>query len=416
MTLPHDRIPRLSRRGVLAALAVGAGSVGLSACAPGTDSQAGSSESNGTPVSRNSHSAAATPVATPVLAVTSAHGDSVWPDDPLTVTVTDGTVQKLAVTDSDGKEYKGTLSGQTWTGERNFWPAKSYTVTAQVLDKAKTTTTLTKQFTTYAADTVVYLPTYATPNLGVGMPVYIQFRAAITDKAQRAAIEKHATVTTNPQQTGSWGWVSNKILMWRPQTYWQAGSTATVNLEFGGLRAGDDVFLADDSSYSISFGEAHVMKVDLTTQHMLVYQSGNQVRDCPVSTGKATHETYTGTKVIMEKLATLVMDSATYGVPATAAEGYKLTVDNCQRVTWSGEFLHSAPWSVAEQGNTPTSHGCTNLSPDDASWLIGFSLVGDPVEFTGDFPGTTSAAFEPDDGVGCWVYDWAAWQQQSAQV
>lgn len=403
MTRPHDRLPRLSRRGMLAALAVGAGSAGLSACAPAT-SRGGDAA---TPVSHTS----ATP---PVLTVTSTHGDTVWPDDPLTITVTNATVQKITVTDPDGTQYKGTLTGNTWTGERNFWPNKTYTLTADVLDTTKTTHTLTHTFTTLAADTIVYEPTYATPNLGVGMPVYIQFRSAITDKTARATIEKHATVTTTPHQTGSWGWVDNKILMWRPQDYWQAGSTATVTLEFGGLRVGDGLYLADDSTYTISFGQTHLMRVNLTDQHMLVYQSGTQVRDCPVSTGQAGHETYTGTKVIMEKFASMVMDSATYGVPATSAEGYKLTVANCQRVTWSGEFLHAAPWSVAQQGTTPTSHGCTNLSPTDAAWLMTFSLIGDPVEFTGNFPGTNSPAFQPDDGIGCWTYTWNDWQQQSA--
>lgn len=410
MTLPHDRLPKLSRRGMLAALAVGAGSIGLAACAPG-DGLSGSSEgTDGTPVSRTS----ATPAAPPVLTVTSAHGDSVWPDDSLTITVANGTLQKVTVTDPDGTEYKGTLTGETWKGDRNFWPNKTYTVTAEVLDKVKATQTLTHKFTTFAADTIVYEPTYATPNLGVGMPVYIQFHSAITDKSARAEIEKHGTVTTSPQQTGSWGWVDNKILMWRPQSYWQAGSTATVALQFGGLKVGDNLYLADDSNYSISFGEAHVMRVNLTDQHMLVYQSDTQVRDCPVSTGLAGHETYTGTKVIMEKFESMVMDSATYGVPATSAEGYKLTVADCQRVTWSGEFLHAAPWSVAQQGISPASHGCTNLSPTDAAWLMTFSLIGDPVEFTGNFPGTNSSAFQPDDGVGCWTFSWDDWQQQSA--
>ncbi|SER74646.1 L,D-transpeptidase catalytic domain [Propionibacterium cyclohexanicum] len=416
MALPHDKLPRLSRRTMLSGLAVGMGAVGLAACAPASESGGDAKGSNGTPVSRSEHTPAPTPIAAPVLAVSGAHGAEIYPDDPLTIAVTNGTVQSITVTDANGKEYKGSLSGQTWKGERNFWPAKPYTVTAEVLDNSKTVRTLSQQFTTKATDTIVYLPTYATPNLGIGMPVYIQFRDAISDKAQRAEIERHATVTTHPEQAGSWGWVANKILMWRPQNYWEPGSTATVDLQFGGLKVGDGVYLADDSNYSINFGEAHLLKVDLTTQHMLVFKGGAQVRDCAVSTGKAGHETFTGTKVIMEKLATMVMDSSTYGVPATAAEGYKLDVANCQRVTWSGEFLHGAPWSVPQQGNTPTSHGCTNLSPDDAAWLFGFSLVGDPVEFSGNFPGTNSTPFQPDDGIGCWVYDWASWQQQSAQV
>ncbi|MDK9345019.1 L,D-transpeptidase [Propionibacterium freudenreichii] len=182
------------------------------------------------------------------------------------------------------------------------------------------------------------------------------------------------------------GWVENRILMWRPKNYWLAGSTAKVSLAFAGLVVGDGLYLADDTNYSISFGEAHVLRCNNSSQYMGVYQNDNPVKNLPVSTGTAAHPTLSGTKVIMEKLTSMIMDSSTYGVPATSAEGYKLKVDSCQRVTWSGEFIHAAPWSVAQQGNTPSSHGCVNVSPTEAAWLMSFTQVGDPVEFTGGGP------------------------------
>jgi lipoprotein-anchoring transpeptidase ErfK/SrfK len=49
------------------------------------------------------------------------------------------------------------------------------------------------------------------------------------------------------------------------------------------------------------------------------------------------------------------------------------------RVTWGGVYVHSAPWSVAQQGNSNVSHGCINLSPDNAAWYYDTVNVGDPI-------------------------------------
>ncbi|MCT3000578.1 L,D-transpeptidase family protein [Propionibacterium freudenreichii] len=390
---------RFSRRGALAAVAVGAGAVGLAACSKARPGSTGASASSKGP-------------ATPTLSLTAPHGlDAVLPQDALTVAVNDGTLKSIVVADSNGNAYSGQLNGSTWTCDRAFWPAASYNVTVEATDAKDGPHTLTASFTTAKVETIVYSPVYVQQGLGVGMPVYIQFNSPITDKAIRADIERHATVTTAPVQEGSWGWVENRILMWRPKNYWLAGSTAKVSLAFAGLVVGDGLYLADDTNYSISFGEAHVLRCNNSSQYMGVYQNDNLVKNLPVSTGTAAHPTLSGTKVIMEKLTSMIMDSSTYGVPATSAEGYKLKVDSCQRVTWSGEFIHAAPWSVAQQGNTPSSHGCVNVSPTEAAWLMSFTQVGDPVEFTGGGP-----SFQPGDGVGCWVYDWDSWQQRSALV
>lgn len=398
MPLHHDVTSRITRRGALTAAAVGLGTVGLAACAKaGADGEA---------------AGAASSAAVPSLSITTAHGlDAVLPQDPITVTVADGSLTTISVADAEGTVYSGKMDGQVWTCDRAFWPSNTYTVSVEAADNDGTAHTLSAQFTTAQVETVVYSPVYMQQGLGVGMPVYVQFNSPIADQAVRAEIERHATVTTTPEQVGSWGWVENRILMWRPQEYWQAGSTADVKLAFAGLSVGEGLYLADDTNYSISFGDNHLLICDNSGQHMGVYKNGALVKDCLVSTGTASHPTLSGTKVIMEKLDNMIMDSSTYGVAADSAEGYRTPVDDCQRVTWSGEFIHSAPWSVAQQGNTPSSHGCVNVNPTDAQWLMEFTQVGDPVEFVGGGP-----AFEAGDGVGCWVYDWASWQQQSALV
>ncbi|MCQ8780236.1 Ig-like domain-containing protein, partial [Escherichia coli] len=57
--------------------------------------------------------------------------------------------------------------------------------------------------------------------VGVGMPVVVTFDVPVTD---RASIEQHMSVTTTPAQIGTWRWVSDTEVHYRPKTYWQAGT------------------------------------------------------------------------------------------------------------------------------------------------------------------------------------------------
>ena len=52
-------------------------------------------------------------------------------------------------------------------------------------------------------------------------------------------------------------------------------------------------------------------------------------------------------------------------------------------MTFTGEFLHAAPWSVSAQGSYNVSHGCVGMSTDNAAWLFNLTHRGDPVEVTG---------------------------------
>ena len=144
---------------------------------------------------------------------------------------------------------------------------------------------------------------------------------------------------------------------------------------------------------------------------MTVTLNGAVQRVIPVSTGKPGGETETraGTKVIIERQSEIVMDSATVGIPEGDPGYYKIPTNWNLRVTWTGEFLHSAPWSVDAQGTANVSHGCTNIAPDQAEWMFNFSRAGDVVKFIGgDRP------FLPTEGIGVWEYSYQGWQGQSA--
>ena len=95
------------------------------------------------------------------------------------------------------------------------------------------------------------------------------------------------------------------------------------------------------------------------------------LRTIPITTGEQPKfTTRSGIKVIIEKYDAKRMDSETIGIPNDSPDGYN--IDNVQwamRVTYSGEFVHAAPWSVGSQGYANVSHGCTGMSTANADWL-----------------------------------------------
>jgi hypothetical protein len=84
-------------------------------------------------------------------------------------------------------------------------------------------------------------------------------------------------------------------------------------------------------------------------------------------------------------------------------------VDWAFRLTWGGEFIHSAPWSVGSQGRYNVSHGCVNLAPTNAKWLFDTAHVGDPVIVRG-----TEVTLDHGNGWTAWHRPWSEYIKGSA--
>jgi lipoprotein-anchoring transpeptidase ErfK/SrfK len=128
----------------------------------------------------------------------------------------------------------------------------------------------------------------------------------------------------------------------------------------------------------------------------------------PASLGKEVPGRYThsGAHVVIDKNRVKTMDSRTFGL-ALDAGGYTAKVDWATRISNNGEFAHSAPWSVAQQGHSNVSHGCINLSPSNAQWFFNYSAIGDVVEVVG-----TPVKLGPKDGdIFDWTIPWSQWKQ-----
>lgn len=198
--------------------------------------------------------------------------------------------------------------------------------------------------------------------VGVAHPIIVTFTDPVAD---RAAAEQSIKVVEPSDMTGKFEWRSDNVVQWVPDRFWPANSNIT--LMAGGQRR--------------TFGTGGtVLGVGSISNHTFTVSINGVIqRQMPASMGKPKHPTPVGQFSVLEKYKSIVMDSRTIGIPLEDPEGYKLTVADAVRITWGGVYVHSAPWSVGSQGYANVSHGCINLSPDNALWYFNTVGIGDPV-------------------------------------
>lgn len=210
-------------------------------------------------------------------------------------------------------------------------------------------------------DVVSIEPSGAT--VGIAHPVTVTFAGTVAD---RTAAEQSIEVASSAPQAGKFTWLNSRVLQWDPIGFFPAHSTITVTAG-GGVKT------------NFQTGAATVGVADIDAHTFTVSIDGQVVREMPASMGKSKFPTPIGSFTALEKESVVIMDSRTIGIPLDDPEGYKLTVNDAVRVTWGGVYVHGAPWSVGSQGNSNVSHGCINLSPDNAAWYYDTVNIGDPI-------------------------------------
>ncbi|MGL6236797.1 MAG: L,D-transpeptidase [Segniliparus sp.] len=213
-----------------------------------------------------------------------------------------------------------------------------------------------------AANAVVSVSPGEGDTVGVAAPVTIRFAAPVAD---RAAAEQSVGFTAPAVPHGAFSWVDDTTMRWTPSERWPSHSTITV--------------VAAGFPHKFRTG-AEVLGIASLSQHTFIVKiDGKVVKTMPASMGKPKHPTPIGSFTTLEKQNPVIMDSRTIGIPLNSPEGYRLTVYDAVRVTWGGVYVHAAPWSVASQGKTNVSHGCINLSTENAAWYYNTVGIGDPV-------------------------------------
>lgn len=242
--------------------------------------------------------------------------------------------------------------------------------------------------------------------VGVAMPITVHFDYAVTN---RAAVERKLVVQATPAVEGSWNWVSSREVQYRPAEYWASGTGVTVTADLRGVEIAKGIWGATRKPVNFQIGQANVNTVDIGNHTLTVKTDGNVLRTIPVTTGKQGMASRQGIKVIMTQENSRRMDAATTGVDKDDPEYYNLVVKYAQRLTYSGEFFHAAPWSEWAQGKQNVSHGCTGMSTENARWFMEHSQLGDPVEFING-----SRELEPGNGWTMWNQSYSEWQKGSA--
>lgn len=399
---------QLTRRtfGSIAGATVVAGTaVGCSSNDKAASSPAASSGKGSVPASPN------TPAAKPVATVTTPKGlTAMLPTDSLKVSVSNGTLSGLDVVTDAGKPVPGTLAGDTWTPTRYLMPQAKYSATVSMKASDGSSHTQKVAFQTLETNVAGFDILYTDTTVGIGLPAVIQFVSPVEGKANKANVEKHVSISMTPKQEGSWGWLADDQLMWRPAKYWQPGTKVTVTANLAGVQTGPRKWVGHDATGSFTVGDAHISYVDIADHEMRVTSNGKTVRTIPVTTGKQpNYTTRSGIKVILERDPSVIMDSETVDIPKGSPDSYHLDVKWAMRLTWSGEFIHAAPWSVGSQGYANVSHGCTGMSTSNAYWMFEFSRVGDVVVYTNSSRPMTAA-----NGYGLWNLSYPEWKATSA--
>lgn len=333
-------------------------------------------------------------------------------DTPVTVTAGDGVLGQVSLTNDAGELVNGELAadGVSWSSAEPLGYNKQYTLHADALGLGgKTSTSAT--FETHSPDNLT-MP-YVMPNegetVGVGQPIAIRFDENIID---RMAAQKAIMINANPPVEGAFYWLNNREVRWRPAQYWKPGTTVEVRVNAYGVNFGDGLFGQDDASTRFTIGDEVIAVADDATKTLTVRRNGEVVKTMPISMGKNKTPTDNGVYIIGDRHSFLVMDSSTYGVPVNSADGYRTEVEWATQMSYSGIYVHSAPWSVGSQGVANVSHGCLNVNPANARWFYDNTKRGDVVEVVN----TVGATLPGTDGLGDWNISWDQWKAGNASL
>ncbi|WP_425435296.1 Ig-like domain-containing protein [Micromonospora pattaloongensis] len=328
----------------------------------------------------------------------------------ITFSTKDAAKTVVQLKDADGKAVKGALSkdGDSWLPSGQLDYGTAYTATVTVTDDEGKPATTTSSFTTMKKPAnLVQVSSFLGDGavVGVGMPLIVRFGRAVPEGV-RDDVQRRMTVKSTPAQEGIWSWISPTEVQYRPKQYWKAGTKISYKVQTGGLPMGGNWYGQSDFTVDLSIGAATIMTVDNASKSMTVRRNGKVIRTIPVSLGKPKTPSSSGTMIVMEKLRKTIFDTFRELGPE---EGYRTKIEYAQRLTWGGEFIHAAPWSVAQQGRTNVSHGCVNMSTANAAWLFNQTLIGDPITVKG-----TEVKLQNGNGWTVWNMSWDQFVKGSA--
>ncbi|MER6302141.1 Ig-like domain-containing protein [Kitasatospora sp. NPDC001539] len=402
---------RYGRRG---AMALVMGGVLLLTAACNDDKGGGSADAAATaPADANGTAApgggAASPKASAaVLAVEPKDGAQDVAPNALKVSVSNGKLTTVEVTDKNGKPVEGAITpdGSGWKPSGALAVGMAYKVNAQAKDDAglvsastTTFTTLTPGKTVATNDNISDGATY-----GVGMIVSVNFSKDVKNKD---AVLKGITFETSNGTAVKGHWFGDRRVDFRPEQYWAPGTKVTIKYRLKSVEVAPGVYGDVDKDEPFTVGRSMISTADAKTHQMTIERDGKSTT-VPVTLGADATPSWGGTMVIMEKEKVTRMNSQTVGL---GGEYDIQDVPHAMRLTTSGTFVHGNYWANPF-GKTNASHGCVSMQDvkggSDASVAGKFfndSMVGDVVKIVN----TKEKTVSPSNGLGGWNVSWANW-------
>ena len=350
----------------------------------------------------------ASPVVAPVtLDVAPADGaKQVNPAAPVSVKVGNGRIESVTLTSTAGDTVQGTFAsdGSSWTAAEPLKFNTEYSYTYVVTDGAGRETSTTRAFntvsSTHEADAAIY--PLDGMKVGVGQPLQVIFSEPVVNRAE---VEKAIKITSSAGQTGAFHWFSDTMVRYRPEAFWAANSTVTMDMQLFGVDLGNGQIANFNKKVNVNFGDKKVAIADAAAHTFTLSVNDQVVKTLPVSMGDQRFPSARGYAVLMEKNRYDHFRAASIGLkPGDPAYYGEVDVEYAIRLTLSGAYIHQALESAFPYiGNTNVSHGCIGFAPDGAAWVFNNMTTGDVVQIInteGDY-----AARE--DGYGDWNIPWA---------
>ena len=156
---------------------------------------------------------------------------------PVTVTVANGSLTDVQLTNADGKVVAGSFNADrtAWTSGEVLGYGRTYRYAATATGADGKSAQLSGSFTTIDPAEQIRVTVNPTDNaqVGVAMPVSVKFTGDVTNKAK---VERALKIETSKDVEGSWGWLSDRQVDFRPREYWPAGTEVSVAAEpFGAV-------------------------------------------------------------------------------------------------------------------------------------------------------------------------------------